>query len=386
MHRSFNEEHSSALFPVPAVSLADLGVLPYSALVNNADQSDGAMSDIPSRVIDDDYPSEGASDLTPANVRWLLAMPSADRTGSLGPGAWSEAETAPFWLRDGYGGLPAASLGDIIRTIDPRPNPDSWSDRATPATGGPAPAAHIDPRVIADVFGPRRSVLGDPGFVLWGKAPPYTGYGRNSRAELSNAPEAPSQEYNNRVTESLLSFGANPRFAEWIGPKLGSALQMFSPVGVVTSAEDASYHADRGEYPAMVAAALGLIPVAGRPIGTIAGKTMRAVAQDGNHLTGGAWLSRHPPGQVAAMEEVRRFHAARQNVDEAGASLYPFETAPQRPYKWDYPDDALASKSGPPLVTMDNDKVVAKRLVGRQEIGGPDVPMSAQRCTSPRTI
>ena len=38
--------------------------------------------------------------------------------------------------------------------------------------------------------------------------------------------------------------------------------------------------------------------------------------------------------------------------------------------------NASASKSGPPLVTMDNDKVVAKRLVGRNEPGGPDMPMS----------
>jgi hypothetical protein len=155
--------------------------------------------------------------------------------------------------------------------------------------------------------------------VLWGDTPPWTGYGRNSRAELSTAPEAPSQEYNNRVTENLLSLGASPRVAEWLGPKLGGALQMFSPVGVVTSAEDAAYHADRGEYPAMVAASLGLIPAAGRPVGKIAERAMHAAAQDGNSLAAGAaWLSRRSPGQVAVAEEVRPFHAARQNVDEAG--------------------------------------------------------------------
>ena len=75
---------------------------------------------------------------------------------------------------------------------------------------------------------------------------------------------------------------------------------------------------------------------------------------------GAAWLSRRPSGSAATTQELQA-QAIRQK-DEAAASLYPFETAPQRPYKLDYPDDAHASRFGRPSVTMDNDKVVAKRL------------------------
>ena len=122
----------------------------------------------------------------------------------------------------------------------------------------------------------RRSVLGDQGYTLYGSLPPFTGFGRNSLAELRSAKLAPSDEYNDNVTQSLLSAGVNPRVAEYLGPKLGTAAQILSPVGVATSVEDAAYYAERGNYPAMVAAALGIPPVVGKPVGKAVGYAVRA--------------------------------------------------------------------------------------------------------------
>ena len=100
-----------------------------------------------------------------------------------------------------------------------------------------------------------------------------------STAEMRTSPEAPSDIYNRNVTETLLSAGVPTRVAEQLGPKLGGALQMVSPVGIVTSAEDAVYHAGRGEYLPMTVAALGAVPGAGKLGGKAIGRAGKAIAE-----------------------------------------------------------------------------------------------------------
>lgn len=92
-------------------------------------------------------------------------------------------------------------------------------------------------------------------------------------------PEAPSDIYNRKVTEFLLSAGVPTHVAERLGPQLGGFAQTFLPVGIVTAVEDAKYHADRGDYLPMTMAVLGTGP-GGKIARNAAGQARKVLPMD----------------------------------------------------------------------------------------------------------
>lgn len=365
--------------PEEGVSLAEIDKLTYPAA--DDDREDGRrMPRIVVRPIWYEYPRAPGGP-----GRWDGDISFADLTRTIDPAAnpnvWAEANSAPFWQTSASGSIegfgdgrlvapmqpsapPAEPAGagisfeDMVRPINPAAVPGLWdgSDSGSAQDVQPPPVAQpglaerigrapqesvkrdeltpppaLTEEQIRSMFAPGfyRSALDRPigrdvGFTLWGKAPPYTGYGRNSTAELSTAREAPSQEYNNRVTENLLSLGVSPRVAEVIGPKLGAALQMFSPVGVATSAEDAAYYAERGNYPATAGSALGIVPVVGKPVGSAVSKGLRtALPMDEASRTARArgmrFYLEHPLAHGTAGPEFPAFDSARGGATTGAA-------------------------------------------------------------------
>jgi len=157
MQRVFYDMVGRDFLPPQGVTLATLGVPPYSPPSEDWDGEDPA--------------SLGAEASGPADVSPFAAMPwAAPETGAPGAGisfvdmvraispvaqpeAWREDNRAPFWLPDDARAQSGPSSDDYVRIIDPRVNPDIWREHSASQYAGwdnldSYPVPH-DPRAAA---------------------------------------------------------------------------------------------------------------------------------------------------------------------------------------------------------------------------------------------
>ncbi len=106
-------------FPPPQhVTLASLGVPPYSPPTHDSDREDRvAVGAIPWAAPDVEAQSAG--------------IPFADMARAISPAAdsaaWREDNRALFWVPDDLRAPSAPSFDDFVRPVDPSANPDAWN-------------------------------------------------------------------------------------------------------------------------------------------------------------------------------------------------------------------------------------------------------------------
>ena len=165
MPRTYYGMAGNYLVPSEGVTLASLGVPPYSPPVEDWE--------------DDEFGLEatrfGAMPPAASEIEASGGISFADMVRTISPaeepGIWREDNSAPFWIPDRPHALANPSSDDLLRTIDPGANPDVWrADNSAPPY-----AASEDSDRYAIRSDPRAAALG--AFRIPGLPEDATGWG-----------------------------------------------------------------------------------------------------------------------------------------------------------------------------------------------------------------
>ncbi len=159
MRNVFPEMAGRYVLPSEGVTLATLGVTPYSSPPEDWDGDDRAS--FGSAEV------SGRSDVSPFGAMpWAASETTAPGAGisfadtvrtirpTADPGAWREDNRAPFWVSDDQRALSGQSFDDLVSTIEPIADPDLWreGDRTRRYAGWDDAAGYtvpFDPRAVA---------------------------------------------------------------------------------------------------------------------------------------------------------------------------------------------------------------------------------------------
>lgn len=125
--RAYDDMAGRYLVPSEGVSLANLGVPPYSPPAEDWDDKYSVSSGSADELSRFGAMSPAASGIEPPR-----GISFADMVRTISPvaepGTWREDNSAPFWIPDDPRALSGPSFDDLVRTIDPSADPDVWRD------------------------------------------------------------------------------------------------------------------------------------------------------------------------------------------------------------------------------------------------------------------
>ena len=161
MQRVYYDMAGRYLVPSKGVTLASLGVPPYSPPAEDWHGED------PASFGSVEVPGSAGVSPFPA-MPWIAPETAAPGAGTsfadmvrtispaTEPEAFREDNRAPFWIPDDQRAISGSSFGDLVRTIDPRADQDLWrEDDSTPRYAG-----WHDPTGYAVPYDPRAVALG----------------------------------------------------------------------------------------------------------------------------------------------------------------------------------------------------------------------------------
>jgi hypothetical protein len=168
MRRAYYDMARNYVLPPEGVTLASLGVPPYSP---------------PAEDWEDEYPAfsgraDGfgpASGMEAPGAGISFADPARTISPAAEPGAWRDDNSAPFWIPDDARVSSGPSFDDFVRIIDPRANPNVWRED----NGAPPYAASEDSNRYSVPYDPRATALG--AFHIPGLPEDATGWGLRER-------------------------------------------------------------------------------------------------------------------------------------------------------------------------------------------------------------